>query len=91
VQNDTSEEEENSGQDETLNLLTRKFSRFLKRKSRDKTQLRKRYSKLNESNHLITLALAVVNQVTLKLIVQTKDKQVSKKGERSRGKNAYIF
>jgi len=50
VQNDTSEEEENFGQDETLSLLTRKFSRFLKRKSRNKTQPRKRYSKPNESN-----------------------------------------
>jgi len=47
VQNDTSEEEENSGQDETLSLLIRKFSRFLKKKSWERTQLKKTYSKPN--------------------------------------------
>jgi len=33
IQHDTSEEEENPEHDETLSLLTRKFSRFLKRKN----------------------------------------------------------
>ncbi|XP_068465105.1 uncharacterized protein [Phaseolus vulgaris] len=50
MEHDTSEEEKNSEHDETLSLLTRKFSRFLKRKNRDRTQQRKRYSKSNYSN-----------------------------------------
>ena len=50
MEHDTSEEEKNSEHDETLSLLTRKFSRFLKRKNRDRTQQRKRYSKSNDSN-----------------------------------------
>ena len=50
MEQDTSEEEKNYEHDETLSLLTRKFSRFLKRKNRDWTQQRKRYSKSNDSN-----------------------------------------
>ena len=33
IEHDTSEEEENPEHDETLSLLTRKFSRFLKNKN----------------------------------------------------------
>ena len=50
VQNDSSEETENAEHDETLSLLTKRFSRFLKKKGRDKTQQKKRYPKPNESN-----------------------------------------
>jgi len=50
IQHATSEEEENPEHDETLSLLIRKFSRFLKRKNRHETQQRKRYPKPNESN-----------------------------------------
>jgi len=50
MEHDTSEEEKNYEHDETLSLLTRKFSRFLKRKNQDKTQQRMRYSKYNDSN-----------------------------------------
>ena len=37
VHNDNSEEEENVEHDETLSLLTKRFSRFLKKKGRDRT------------------------------------------------------
>jgi len=50
VQNDSSEEAENAEHDEALSLLTRKFSRFLKKKDKDRTQQKKRYPKPNESN-----------------------------------------
>jgi len=50
VQNDSSEEAGNVEHDETLSLLTRKFSRFLNKKGRDRTQQKKRYPKPNESN-----------------------------------------
>ena len=51
IEHDTSEEDDNPEHDGTLSLLTRKFSRFLKRKNRDRTQQRKRYSKSNDSNY----------------------------------------
>jgi len=41
VQNDSSEKAENAEHDETLSLLTRKLSRFLKKKGRDRTQQKK--------------------------------------------------
>jgi len=63
MEHDTSEEEENPEHDETLSLLTRKFNRFLRKKNRDRTQQRKRYSKSMIQTLLITLALDVVNQV----------------------------
>ena len=47
IHHDTSDEEENPEHIEILSLLTRKFSRFLKRKNRDRTQQSKRYSKSN--------------------------------------------
>jgi len=45
VQNDSSEEAKNVEHDGTLSLLTRKFSRFLKKKGRDRTQQRRRFYK----------------------------------------------
>ena len=45
-----SEEEENSDQDETLNLLTKKFNTFLKKKNQERSQPKKRHFKLNESS-----------------------------------------
>ena len=50
MEHDTSEEEDDPEHDETLSLLTRKFSRFLRKKHLDRTQERKRYSKPNDSN-----------------------------------------
>ena len=93
VHNDRSEEEENSGQDETLSLFTSKFSRFLKRKSRDKTQPRKRYCKPNESNSSNYTCFGCGKPGHIKVDFpnnQNKDKQANKKVERSRGKRAYI-
>jgi len=88
-----SEEEGNSGQDETLSLLTRKFSRFMKKKSRERTQPKKRYSKLNESNSSNYTCFGCDKSDHIKVDCpnnQNKDKQANKKVERSRGKRAYI-
>ena len=41
MEHDTGEEEDDPEHDETLSLLTRKFSRFLRKKNRDRTQQRK--------------------------------------------------
>ena len=47
-----SEEEENLEQDETLNLFTKKFNRFLKKKNWERSQPKMGYpSKLNESRY----------------------------------------
>jgi len=40
---DLSEDEEDSDQDKTLILLTKKFNRFLKKKNRERFQPKKRY------------------------------------------------
>ena len=64
IEYDTSEEEENPEHDETLSLLTKKFSRFLKRKNRLRTQQRRKYSKSNDSNSSSYICFVVVNQVT---------------------------
>ena len=50
VQNDISEETENAEQDEIISLVTKRFSRFLKKKGNDRTQQKRRYPKPNESN-----------------------------------------
>ena len=42
MEHDTSVEEVDPEHDETVSLLTRKFSRFLRKKNRDRTQQRKR-------------------------------------------------
>jgi len=93
IQYDRSEEEENPELDETLSLLTRKFSRILKRKNRDRTQQRKRYSKPNESNSSNYTCFGCGKLGHIKIDCpnnKNKEKPTSKKGERGRGKRAYI-
>ncbi|XP_068476793.1 uncharacterized protein [Phaseolus vulgaris] len=93
MEHDTSEEEKNSEHDETLSLLTRKFSRFLKRKNRDRTQQRKRYSKSNDSNSSSYTCFGCGKPGHIKVDCpnnQNKEKSASKKSERGKGKRAYI-
>jgi len=93
IEHDTSEEEENLEHDETLSLLTRIFSRFLKRKNRDRTQQRKRYSKSNDSNSSSYTCFGCGKQGHIKIDCpnnQNKEKPASKKSERGKGKRAYI-
>ena len=81
IKHDTSEEEENPEHDETLSLLTRKFSRFLKRKNRDRTQQRKRYSKSNDSNSSSYTCFGCGKPVHIKIDCpnnQNKEKPASK-------------
>jgi len=47
AQSDINEEKEDAEHDETISLLTKRFSRFLKRKSRDRNQQKRRYPKPN--------------------------------------------
>jgi len=49
-QSDINEEKEDVEHDETINLLTKRFRRFLKKKNRDRNQQKRRYPKPNESN-----------------------------------------
>jgi len=94
LQNELSEEEENSGNNETLNLLTKRLNRFLKKKSQERTQPKRRYSKSNESNSSNHTCFGCEKPDHIKIDCpnnQSKDKQVSKKVERSKGNGAYIF
>ena len=93
IEHDTSEEEENPEHDETLSLLTRKFSKFLKRKNRDRTQQRKRYSKSNDSNSSSYTFFGCGKPSHIKNDCpnnKNKEKPASKKNERGIGKRAYI-
>ena len=93
VQNDSNEEAENVEHDETLSLLTRKFSKFLKKKGKDRTQQKRRYPKLNESNSSNYTCFGCGKTGHIKMDCpnnQTKEKPASKKVERSKGRRAYI-
>ena len=93
VQNDSSEEAENAELDETLSLLTRKFSRFLKKKGRDRTQQKRRYPKPNDSYSSNYTCFGCGKTGHIKIDCpnnQTKEKPTNKKVERSKGRKAYI-
>ena len=49
-QNEISEEKEDAEHDDTISLLTKRFRKFLKKKSRDRNQQKRRYPKPNDSN-----------------------------------------
>jgi len=89
IQHDTSEEEENLLHDETLSLLTRKFTKFLKWKSRDKTQQRKRYSKPNESNYSHCTCFGCGKPGHIKVdcpTIKIKKNQTAKRVKEAKGK-----
>ena len=91
MEHDTSEEEVDPEHDETLSLLTRKFSRFLRKKNQDRTQQRKRYSKSNDSNSSNYTCFGCGKPGHIKADCpnnQNKEKSASKKSERSKGKKA---
>jgi len=93
IEHDTNEEKENPEHNETLSLFTRKFSKFLKRKNRDRTQQRKRYSKSNDSNSSSYTCFGYDKLGHIKIDCpknQNKEKPASKKSERGRGKRAHI-
>ena len=93
MEHDTSEEEENPEHDETMSLLTKKFIRFLRKKNRDRTQQRKRYSKSNDLNSSNYTCFGCGKPGHINVDCpnnQNKEKSASKKSERSKGKRAYI-
>ena len=87
VENELSEGEENSGKEETLNLVTKRVNKLLKKKSRERTQPKRRYSKPDESNSSNYTCFGCGKLGHIKIDCpnnQSKDKQVSKKVERSK-------
>jgi len=93
VHNDSSEEAENVEHDETLSLLIKRFSKFLKKKGKDRTQQNRRYPKPNESNSSNYTCFGCGKTCHIKSDCpnnQIKEKPASKKVERSKGRRAYI-
>ncbi|XP_068492170.1 uncharacterized protein [Phaseolus vulgaris] len=93
-QNEINEEKKDVEHDETINLLTKRFSRFLKKKSRDRNQQKRRYPKPNESNSSNYTCFGCGKTGHIKMDCsnnQSKDKSASKKVERSKGRRAYIL
>jgi len=93
IEHHTSEEEENPEHDEILSLLTKKFSRFLKRKNRDRSQQRKMYSISNDSNSSSYTCFGCGKPGHIKIYCannQNKEKPTSKKSGRGKEKRAYM-
>jgi len=93
AQSDINEQKEDAEHDETISLLTKRFSRFLKKKSRDRNQQKKRYPKSNESNSSNYTCFGCSKTGHSKMDCpnnQSKDKYASKKVERRKGRRAYI-
>jgi len=91
--NDISEEIENVEHDETISLVTKRFSGFLKKKGRDMTQQKRRYPKPNELNSSNYTCFGCGKTGHIKSDcpnTQIKEKPTSKKVERSKGRRAYI-
>ena len=92
-QSEINEEKEDDEHDETISLLTKRFSRFLKKKSRDRNQQKRRYPKPNESSSSNYTCFGYGKTGHIKMDYannQSKDKSASKKVERSKGRRAYI-
>ena len=90
MEHDTSEEEVDPEHDETVSLLTRKFSRFLRKKNRDRTQQRKRYSKQPiDSNSSNYTCFGCGKPGHIKADCpnnQNKEKSASKKSDKGKGR-----
>jgi len=89
-----SEDEEDSYQDETLSLLTKKFNIFLKKKNRERFQSKKRYSsKHNESSFVNYTCFGCGKLGNIKVDCPnnlSKDKSMNKKSYKNICKIAYI-
>ena len=86
-------EEKDVEHDETISLLIKRFSRFLKKKSIDRNQQKRRYPKPNDSNSCNYTCFGYGKTGHLKMDCpnnQSKDKSASKKVERSKARRAYI-
>ena len=91
-QNEISEEKEDVEHDDTIILLTKRFSRFLKKKSRDRNQQKRRYPKPHDSNSSNYTCFGCGKTGHIKMDCpnnQSKDKSASKKVGRSKGKQLF--
>jgi len=76
-----------------FSLLTKIFSKFLRKKSRNRNQQKRRYPKPNDSNSSKYTCFGCGKTGHIKtdcLDNQAKDKSVSKRVKRSKGRRAYI-
>ncbi|XP_068504388.1 uncharacterized protein [Phaseolus vulgaris] len=92
-QNEISEEKEDAEHEDTISLLTKRFNKFLKKKSRDRNQQKRRYPKPNDSNSSNYTCFGCGKTGHIKMDCpnnQSKDKSASKKVERSKRRKAYI-
>jgi len=92
-QNEIKEEKEDAENDDTISLLTKRLSKFLKKKNRDRNQQKRRYPKPNDSNSSNYTCFGCGKTGHIKMDCpnnQAKDKSASKKVERSKGRRAYI-
>jgi len=92
-QSEMNEEKKDVEHDETISLLTKRFSKFVKKKSTDRNQQKRRYPKPNESNSSNYTCFGCGKTGHIKMNCpnnQSKDKSASKKVERSKGRKAYI-
>jgi len=85
AQSDIEEEKEDVEHDETISLLTKRFSRFLKKKNRVGTN--RKEGILNRMNPipLTTLALVVVKQGISRWTVQTINQRTNQPARRLKG------
>ncbi|XP_068466308.1 uncharacterized protein [Phaseolus vulgaris] len=93
AQSDIKKEKEDAEHDETINLLTKRFSKFLKKKSRDRNQQKRRYPKQNESNSSNYTCFGCGKTGHIRMDCannQSKEISASKKVERSKGSRDYI-
>ena len=87
------EEKEDAEDDDTISLLTKRFSKFLRKKSKNRNQQKRRYPKPNDSNSSKYTCFGCGKTGHIKTDCpdnQTRDKSASKKFERNKGRRAYI-
>ena len=87
------EEKEDAEDEDTISLLTKRFSKFLRKKSKNRNQQKRRYPKPNDSNSSKYTCFGSDKTGHIKTDCpdnQAKDKSSSKRVERSKGRRAYI-